>query len=167
MGISKYICFLALLLFIGARTTSAQSRKERRKQKELVVKKLVESENYKIEVTTAYPLRGRMVPLSPSYSLEIRNDSVFSRLPYFGRAYSIPYGGGSGLMFEAPIEKYQMIYNRRGIAKAELTARGKEDKFKFYFTIYPDGSSNINVTMQQRDPIRFVGQLVIPEKTEK
>lgn len=162
----KRICFFILLLSIGAGMVCAQSKKERRKQKELRVKELIESENYKIDVTTAYPRRGRMVPLTSLYSLEMRNDSVFSQLPYFGRAYSIPYGGGSGLMFKAPIEKYQMIYNKRGVAKAELTARSKEDKIKFYFTIYPDGSSNIDATMQQRESIRFSGELVVPEKTE-
>lgn len=164
---SKRICFTILLSFIGASIASAQSKKEKRKQKELIVKEIVESENYKIDVTTAYPRRGHMVPLTSPYSLEIRNDSVFSHLPYFGRAYSIPYGGGSGLMFKAPIEKYQMIYNKHGVAKAELTARSEEDKIKFYFTISPNGSSNIDATMQQRESIRFSGELAIPEKTEK
>lgn len=163
---TKRICFLMMLLFIGAGVTFAQSKKERRKEKELRVKEIIESENYKIDVTTAYPRRGRMIPLTSLYSLEIRNDSVFSQLPYFGRAYSIPYGGGKGLMFKAPMEKYQMIYNKRGIAKAELTASSKEDKIKFYVTIYPDGSSSIDATMQQRESIRFSGELVIPEKTE-
>lgn len=164
---SKRICFTILLSFIGASIASAQSKKEKRKQKELIVKEIVESENYKIDVTTAYPRRGHMVPLTSPYSLEIRNDSVFSHLPYFGRAYSIPYGGGSGLMFKAPIEKYQMIYNKHGVAKAELTAHSEEDKIKFYFTISPNGSSNIDATMQQRESIRFSGELAIPEKTEK
>lgn len=162
----KRVCYLMMLLFIGTGAAFAQSKKERRKQKELRVKEIIESENYKIDVTTAYPRRGRMIPLTSLYSLEIRNDSVFSQLPYFGRAYSIPYGGGSGLMFKAPIEKYQMIYNKRGVAKAELTARSEEDKIKFYFTVYPDGSSNIDATMQQRESIRFSGELVVPEKTE-
>lgn len=164
---SKCICFTILFLFIGVSIAFAQNKKEKRKQKELIVKEIIESENYKIDVTTAYPRRGRMVPLTSLYSLEIRNDSVFSYLPYFGRAYSIPYGGGNGFIFKAPIEKYQMIYNRHGVAKAELTARSEEDKVKFYFTISPDGSSNIDATMQQRESIRFSGELAIPDKTKK
>ena len=93
-----------LLLFITASlfVLNAQSKKERRAQKEKQVKELIESGSYRIDVSTAYPQRGRTIQLSSPYSIEIRNDSVFSYLPYYGRAYSIPYGGGQGLIFNAP-----------------------------------------------------------------
>ena len=47
----------------------------------------------------------------------------FSQLPYFGRAYSIPYGGGQGLMFNAPIDQYTMAMGKRGAAKINFTAK--------------------------------------------
>lgn len=162
MKMSKRMLPFILFVFTGLLTLSAQTRKEKKEQKELVVKEMIESENYKIDVTTAYPNRGRMVPLTSLYSLEIRNDSVFSQLPYFGRAYSIPYGGGNGLMFKAPIEEYKMVYNKKGVARAELVARSEGDRFKFNMMIYSDGSSSIDVTMQNRESIRFSGRLNAP-----
>ena len=75
--------------------------------------KLIESENYKIDVNTAMPMRGRSIPLTSSYSLTIRNDSVISYLPYYGRAYSIPYGGGDGLNFKAILQKYKWKWIKR------------------------------------------------------
>ena len=102
---------MLLILFIagtGIFTLQAQNREERKELKEQTVKEKIESENYRIEINTAYPRRGRMIPLTSIYSVTIRNDSVFSQLPYFGRAYSIPYGGGQGLMFNAPIDQYTM-----------------------------------------------------------
>ena len=98
---------MLLILFIagtGIFTLQAQNREERKELKEQTVKEKIESENYRIDINTAYPRRGRMIPLTSIYSVTIRNDSVFSQLPYFGRAYSIPYGGGQGLMFNAPID---------------------------------------------------------------
>ena len=86
------------------------------KEQEQIVGEKIESENYRIDINTAYPRRGRMIPLTSIYSVTIRNDSVFSQLPYFGRAYSIPYGGGQGLMFNASIDQYTMAMGKRGYA---------------------------------------------------
>lgn len=114
---------MLLILFIagtGIFTLQAQNREERKELKEQTVKEKIESENYRIDINTAYPRRGRMIPLTSIYSVTIRNDSVFSQLPYFGRAYSIPYGGGQGLMFNAPIDQYTMAMGKRGADKNQL-----------------------------------------------
>jgi len=89
MRTKKQIFMLLLALLVGIPTLSAQqSKKEKKEQKKEAVMKLIESENYKIDVNTAMPMRGRSIPLTSSYSLTIRNDSVISYLPYYGRAYS-------------------------------------------------------------------------------
>ena len=75
MRTKKQIFMLLLALLVGIPTLSAQSKKEKKEQKKEAVKKLIESENYKIDVNTAMPMRGRSIPLTSSYSLEIRNDS--------------------------------------------------------------------------------------------
>lgn len=154
---------LFLLLATGAQWSIAQSREEKRAEKEQALKSRIESKEYCIEVNTALPRRGFNIQLTSSYSLEIKNDSAFSLLPYYGRAYSIPYGGGDGLSFKSPIENYKLSYNKRGTAKIEFTARTKEDVFKFNMSIFTSGSSSISVTMQNRDSIDFSGELKIKE----
>lgn len=157
---------MLLILFIagtGIFTLQAQNREERKELKEQTVKEKIESENYRIDINTAYPRRGRMIPLTSIYSVTIRNDSVFSQLPYFGRAYSIPYGGGQGLMFNAPIDQYTMAMGKRGVAKINFTAKSPEDQFRFRITIYSNGSSSIDVDMQNRESISFSGDLILPE----
>ena len=66
MRTKKQIFMLLLALLMGIPTLSAQSKKEQKKE---AVKKLIESENYKIDVNTAMPMRGRSIPLTSSYSL--------------------------------------------------------------------------------------------------
>ena len=106
---------LLLALLVGIPTLSAQqSKKEKKEQKKEAVMKLIESENYKIDVNTAMPMRGRSIPLTSSYSLTIRNDSVISYLPYYGRAYSIPYGGGDGLNFKTILKEYNVEMDKKG-----------------------------------------------------
>ena len=56
---------MLLILFIagtGIFTLQAQNREERKELKEQTVKEKIESENYRIDINTAYPRRGRMIP---------------------------------------------------------------------------------------------------------
>ena len=71
----KQIFMLLLALLVGL-PLSAQSKQEKKEQKKEAVKKLIASENYKIDVRTAMPMRGRSIPLTSPYSLEIRNEAV-------------------------------------------------------------------------------------------
>ena len=151
----KQIFMLLLALLVGL-PLSAQSKQEKKEQKKEAVKKLIASENYKIDVRTAMPMRGR---LTSPYSLEIRNDSVISYLPYFGRAYSIPYGGGDGLDFKAPLKEYDMKMDKKGNAVIEFVARNPEDRYEFRAQVYTNGEASINVNMQNRQSISFQGEL--------
>lgn len=155
----RMIFFLLLVTVIGAPALSAQTKKEKKEMKQKAVKELVLSEKYKIDVDRAIPARGRSVSLTSPYSIEIRNDSVISHLPYYGRAYSIPYGGGEGLNFKAPISDYKVEWDKKGTAKVRFTARSTEDRFSFNIDIFSNGSSSIFVNMQNRQSISFQGDL--------
>ena len=159
----KQIFMLLLALLVGL-PLSAQSKQEKKEQKKEAVKKLIASENYKIDVRTAMPMRGRSIPLTSSYSLEIRNDSVISYLPYYGRAYSIPYGGGDGLNFKAVLKEYSMEMDKKGNAVIELIARNPEDRYEYRVKVFPNGSASIDVNMQNRQSISFQGELYIKEE---
>lgn len=159
MKTNKCIIILMLLAISGLSDVYAQSKKEIKEQREQAIKEQIVSENYKINVNTAYPRRGRTIHLSSPYSLEIRNDSVISYLPFYGRAYSIPYGGGEGLIFKAPLDEYNMEMNKKGTAKVKFIARSIEDRFTFNLVLYSNGSASINVNMQNRESISFSGEI--------
>lgn len=163
----RMIFFLLLVAVIGAPALSAQTKKEKKEMKQKAVRELVLSEKYKIDVDRAIPARGRSVSLTSPYSIEIRNDSVISYLPYYGRAYSIPYGGGEGLNFKAPISDYKIEWDKKGTAKVRFIAQSTEDRFSFNIDIFSNGSSSIFVNMQNRQSISFQGDLDIPEKEQK
>lgn len=161
MKTKKQILVLLLAMLVGVPTLWAQSKKEKQEQKKEAVKQEIVSENYKIDVNTAMPMRGRNISLSSPYSLEIRNDSVISQLPYYGRAYSIPYDGGKGLNFSAPLKEYTMKVDKKGTARIKFTARSPEDTFEYTIRIFSNGSASIDVSMQNRQSISFMGELII------
>ena len=137
--------FVGIVLFFGGQSLYSQSKKEREEQKAKEIKEMIENGRFTIEVDRALPMGGRTVHLTTPYSLEMRGDSAISYLPYFGRAYSLPYGGGDGMRFEESITDYQSTFDKKGTARIKFVARTKEDTFRFDVQVFSNGSAIISV----------------------
>ena len=134
---------VGIVLLLAGQSLYAQSKKEKKEQKANEVKELIDSKRFTVDVDRAIPMGGRSVNLTSPYSLEMRGDSVISYLPYFGRAYSAPYGGGDGLRFEGSIT---------------------DDTFAFSVQVFSNGSATINVTPVNKQNITFYGELALEKK---
>ena len=106
--------FVGIVLFFGGQSLYSQSKKEREEQKAKEIKEMIENGRFTIEVDRALPMGGRTVHLTTPYSLEMRGDSAISYLPYFGRAYSLPYGGGTGCVLK---NQFTALCNQPSIRK--------------------------------------------------
>lgn len=159
----RLVLVLGIALLAGGQSLFAQSKKEKREQKEMQVKEMIESGRFMIDVNRAVPMSGRAVNLTSPYSLELRGDSVLSYLPYFGRAYSAPYGGGKGLNFTETVSEYDLSYDKKGVARIKFRTRTDEDNYAFNVQVFPNGSSTISVTPVNKQGIMFYGE-VAPKK---
>lgn len=162
MKTSKLI-LLWLICIAAAMPASAQDRNEKKAKIERAVKEAIDSKDFKINVDRMQPMRGNSRTLTSSYSLKIKNDSVFSNLPYFGVAYSVPYGGGKGLNFNEPISEYKMERLKKGKVKIDFETRSEGDNYKYSLTIFPNGSASINVLPTNRQSISFTGDMETKE----
>lgn len=158
-----YIWSIMLVFFLGAPSLWAQSKQEKKEQREKEVKEWIDGKRFTIEVDRALPLRGRSVHLTSPYSLELRGDSVFSYLPYFGRAYSAPYGGGNGMRFEEVMTDYTLSYGKKGKAILKFETRTDDDKYTFFIEIYPNGSATIQVNSVNKQSIGYQGEITGPK----
>lgn len=161
----RLLWLLGIVLLLAGQSLYAQSKKEKREQKAKDIKELIDSKRFTIDVNRAIPMRGRTINLTSPYSLEMRGDSVISYLPYFGRAYSVPYGGGDGLRFEKSITDYQASFNKKGTAQIQFRTRSDDDTYAFNMQVFSNGSATINVTPVNRQSITFHGELA-PKKQE-
>lgn len=150
------VCLLALCAVLPA---SAQKRKEKEARMERKIQKAIETKRYKISVNYVLPQRGNGRAATSNYSIEVRNDSLFSYLPYFGVAHRAPYGGGKGLIFDAPINQYESKKDKKGRVRIQFDVRNEEDSYTYYVTIYSNGSANIDVRPTNKDSISFTGEL--------
>ena len=115
------------------------------------------NKEYVINANMMLPTSGPGKVLSSPYSIKVSGDRITSHLPYFGKAYSLPYGGGEGLIFEGTMTGYEVKYGRQGEAKINFSVRTDEDLYKFNLTIFPNGSSTISIHTNNKQSISFNG----------
>lgn len=159
---AKSICTLIIVLlsvlFLSGCATSEEKAAQMAEQAALVTRALNNRE-YKIAVDRMYPMRGSSRSVSFGYSVEVRNDSLISYLPYFGRAYNVPYGGGKGLNFSAPIGNYQEYMMRNGRHHIEIGVTNEEDTYLYTIEVFYNGNSSVEVRARQRERISYSGNV--------
>ena len=154
----NWIIIIVLAAALAGCATTAE-RMEREARTAAQVSEALASRHYTINVLMMYPQRGRAVNLTTNYSVEVKGDSLISYLPYFGRAYNVPYGGGKGLNFIAPITGYQTETDRKGMTRVVLTTENEEDRYQYVLEVSSSGDSYIQVQSRQRDFIRYSGRM--------
>ena len=155
--VSIVMALLAAVLLCGCATSE-----ERAAQKAEQVKKVTAALNrrqYKIAIARMYPMNGPSKTVTYGYSVEVKNDSLFSYLPYFGRAYNVPYGGGKGLNFSAPIGSYQEEVAKNGKRRIEIGLTNEEDTYLYILEVFDNGSSTVSVMSRQREQISYSGDM--------
>ena len=145
------------MAFCGCATV--EEKAARAAEQAAKVNKALKERKYKIDVERMYSMRGGSKTLSYGYSVEVRNDSLISYLPYFGRAYSVPYGGGKGLTFSERIGSYQEYQKGNGLRHIEIGLRNDEDTYLYTIEVYENGTSSISVQSRQRENISYSGEM--------
>jgi hypothetical protein len=156
--LSIMLLVVALMALEGCAT--AEERAARAAEQAARVKVALTEKRYKIMVERMYPMRGGSKNVSSNYSVEVRNDSLFSYLPYFGRAYQVPYGGGKGLNFTERIGSYRESQGKHGQRHIEIDVRNDEDTYLYTIDVYDNGNSDIEVQPRQRERISYSGEMV-------
>lgn len=167
----KNIIFTYILLILFAVPLSAQTqknRKERRTEKQenkiKEIKNLIENRTFVFEPTHALPLGSGSISLNHSFDAEVKGDTLYSYLPFFGVAYRVEYGGrDGGFDFTQPLEKYEVSNDDNGY-RINLEVKNKMDYLTYNFQISELGYATLNITSTNRQAITFYGYIVAPEE---
>ena len=156
-----YHAIIVMLVFV----TSCSSLKTTPESIREITRR-VESKDYAVVVNYANPMRWKQIYLNSEYDVRIKNDSAFAYLPYFGVAYSAPYGGGEGgIKFAEPMMDYAIKSNKKGDGwDIRFKVKGIYDGFEISMNIFNNGNSMITISSINKDPITFTGELKIENK---
>ena len=152
--------FGIVVLVMLSRCATVEERAARAAEQAAKVRTALTERNYKISIDHMYPMKGGSKSVSFGYTVEVRNDSLFSYLPYIGRAYQIPYGGGKGLNFSERIGSYQETQRKNGLQHIEIGVKNDEDIYLYTIEVWDNGKSQIDVQPRQRERISNSGDIV-------
>lgn len=160
------IALLGMLVMVSCGTASQAVRSEADQANAEVVATMLGNRVYKMDFDHGFPIAGPSFSLNYPYYVSVIRDRVESFLPYFGRAYSIPYGGGEGLRFDAPMTDYEIRQDRKGRNIVTFEARTDEDRYQFRIEIYPTGETYLTVSAVQKQAMSFSGQMDLDPEFE-
>ena len=154
----KKILLLTIFLGLLGGTLQAQSRAERRADEAEVarmIRQLVETGRYRIDVSQATPSGKQPINLSSNSMLIVRGDSVFSELPYYGNNYNMSFS--EGLVFRGRMIDYEFGADRRDNSTVSFKVNTPEGLHRFTLRIMTNGLVDMNVTPAKRQMIRYQG----------
>lgn len=156
--------FISMAVMLLSSCATSEEKAAQMAELSANVTNALNNRDYKIAIDRMYPMRGSSRNVSYGYSIEVRNDTLFSYLPYFGRAYNVPYGGGKGLNFTAPIDSYQEYMMRNGQRHIEIGVTNDEDTYLYTVDVFDNGNSSVEVRARQRERISYSGNVEFGRK---
>ncbi|MFH7005079.1 DUF4251 domain-containing protein [Flavobacterium bizetiae] len=168
---TKLSILLVLLSFLVAPVLAQEKTKkelkvERALQKQKEVEALIDSKNFVFEAQKVNPQGGRVIILDyNTYFLKFNTEKTTCDLPFFGRAFNVPYGGDGGIKFEGIPEKITVEKKKKNYI-LRATVKGRDDVYTLMFTIFFDGGATLSVNSNNRASIFYNGEIEAP-KTEQ
>lgn len=159
---------LIALFMVSVVSVNANEKKEARKEKKAEkeakaveqTRNLVEEQTWYFDATQMLPSRGQSRSIM-EYSVIIKEGTLYSYLPYQGRAYSGGFGAtDSPLIFEAPIEEYSVSEGKKGSYLIKIKVKNKNETVDYTFNVSPKGSASVSVQSTNRTHISFNGNLI-------
>ena len=151
----------AALVISGCGILSSETREERAareaREAQMVVDG-IQNADFTINIDRMYPLRGTPKTVT-SYSVQVKDGVLYSHLPYMGRAWRVPYGGGHALNFDAKYGNYSVVQTRQDGYEIRIFVKTDEDEHLYRITLFDNGSATVDVQSQNRDRISYSGQM--------
>lgn len=151
--------FLTVLAACASGGTTAEQRARQVDETARRVAAAIEGRRLWVDVDYMFPARTAPRSVSGSYGIAVSGDTLRSWLPYIGRAYQLPYGGGKGLAFSALISQYDVRQQKGGDTRVTIKIRNDEDDFVYTLQIYTNGRVDLTVVMRERERISYSGRL--------
>ena len=124
------------------------------------VKSIVEAKQFVFHAQTALPASGRSRTLTGDYSLRVLSDSLVSELPYYGRAYSVPYGSGDGgFNFISTKFEYVATPGKKKGWDISIKLKDVTDFREFSLSLSDNGYGTLQALTNNRQPISFTGYI--------
>jgi ABC-type oligopeptide transport system substrate-binding subunit len=166
----RIVALLMTLALLGASVYAAenpQKQDKKQKQKEQT-EKLVNSKHFQFVARQAMPLGGKTLDLTtnPNF-VRFYPDSIQADMPFFGRAYNVPYGGTGGIKFDGKPKKFDITPQKKGKGYLiQATVNDTNDSYSMTLSISNSGYGTLTINSNNRNSISYYGQISALEDKE-
>jgi hypothetical protein len=164
METKKTILVLLMMLILSLGFAQENSRKAQREknkiEKQYQIDSLVNSKEFVFVAIRALPEGGSSVDLTtnPNF-IKFHPEKIESDMPFFGRAYSIDYGGG-GIKFTGKPSEFKIEARKKGKGyEINTTVSVARDTYKLNLFVNTGGSATLIINSNQRSSISYNGNI--------
>ncbi len=156
----KTLCnllFVCFFLLSGVSFSVAQ-KTNKHAAKAAVIQQAIDSQKYVFHAQQAMPLGGGTRQLTGEYYLRATPDSIITDLPYFGRAYYVPYNQtDGGINVNTNKFSYQKDTNKKSGWDIVIKPTERMDVQQLILFISIDGYATLKIISNNRQAISFNG----------
>ncbi len=163
---TKGVLLTFMIIFIIASGFAQQTTRRARRERDKIVKEhqidsLIHSKAFVFIATRALPQGGGSIDMtSNSNSLKFSPDKITSYMPYFGRAYSIDYGGDAGIKFEGKPKEFNIAAHKSGKGyEIKVRVEVTRDTYQLMLIVNPAGDATLTINCNQRSTISYFGDI--------
>lgn len=155
------------VLFAQEKRSKKQIRTERKSQKIQLIKSIVDNKTFVFKAYSVVPKNERTKTLISDFGIEVRNDSIFSYLPYYGNTYSRDYSSfkDSPMGFAQPMESYKRVKTKKGF-EVNIKVKNTNDLIDLVIHISKMGSATVVASSINRQAITYTGEIFAPKSGE-
>lgn len=157
------VFLLAAIVFSGnillAKENKREQRKAREKEQIEEIAKLVEGKKLTFVAQFAHPTGGKLISLTPEYTLEINDNFVSAYLPFYGRVYRADFSGSGGIKFKEQAQKTGWSMQKKNYL-VSMDVKVPDDSYQLWLSISETGSASLTVSSVNKQSINFTGFVV-------
>ncbi len=158
------LMFLIITTPVMAQTSDRKARKEKKRvEKEKEIAALVESRNFVFRASRAIPTGYKSVDLTTNANfVKFSPGLIESWMPFFGRAYSVSYGGDAGIKFEGKPQIFTVEKKMKNY-EVEAKVQSNNDTYTINLSVSFEGSSFMIISSNNRTSISYNGEILARE----
>ncbi len=156
----KFGILVLVTLFLGLTAYQSDHKKEKRLKQQSEVAHLIEMGQFRFVARTANSELGTINDLSPTYDLVFDSLRVKAYLPFYGRAYSAPYGGPGGVKFDLKAKKIDRSWSeKKKLYTISTKLFDSQDSYSIVLTAGLNGFADLKISFQNRSWISYYGTI--------
>lgn len=160
-NIKIYLTILTLSFSLStfAQLSKKEIRKNKKELKAQEIEQLIDSKSFIFQANSLTSNTGYHKMLNSEYDFIVKNDSVFSHLPFWGRAYSHDINEEGGFKFEEKSTDYDLVNLKEKGYQISLIAKVDKDNYQIQLNISKQGYARLVIISTRKSHISYNGQI--------